>query len=100
MELTETQLDKLRVEHARAERCWLDRLVRRLRWYFLSQDFCPRCERYTRWGTELDNPIHPDGPPLFMRQWCGQCGLDTGVIPAPPLQHAIEKHERFHSPNR
>jgi hypothetical protein len=96
MELTETQLDKLRVENARVERRWLDRLVRRLRWRFLSQDFCPVCAKYTRWGTETDNPIHPDGPPLFVRQWCKTCGLDTGVHPSILLEHAIEHYERFH----
>lgn len=92
MELTELQLAKLAEHHRRAERNWFSRLVRWLRWIAFSQDFCPRCERYTFWSTEMDNPIHPDGPPLFMRQHCTACGLDTGAMLTPPMAKALEKH--------
>lgn len=64
-------------------------------WRFLGRDFCPRCRKPMPWQLWLDNPIHPEGPPLFMEWACKACGLSTGIEPTPPCQQAIDNHSRY-----
>lgn len=37
---------------------------------------CPCCSEPSCWF-ETDNPIHPDGPPIFVRWRCDACGRST-----------------------
>jgi hypothetical protein len=42
-------------------KCWLY-------WNLLGMDYCPCCDRPTRWRFDGRNPIHPEGPPLVCRR--------------------------------
>ena len=62
-----------------------------LLWRLLGRDFCPRCQRETRWRFWCWSPIHPDGLPLFTEWHCRACGFGTGIEPSEPLARAIER---------
>lgn len=56
---------------------WLKRLFGRAT---LATE-CPHChEVAVRWHG--DNPIHPDGPPIFEWWECGKCGAQTEYAPS------------------
>jgi hypothetical protein len=69
------------------------RLKRWLLWTFKRKDFCPRCEKATKFRFDVLHVL-PDDPGLFGRWACKECGLTTGYFPAPWTKKALENLDR------
>lgn len=59
------------------------RFRRWFNWTFRHVDFCPECNKPTKWHIEIfragDNL---NGIPLFAKYHCSKCGLETNVFGA------------------
>lgn len=56
----------------------MKKLLWLFRRYVLLRYDCPACKQQTmRWHS--DNPIHPDGPPLFVWWQCDSCHASSTI---------------------
>jgi hypothetical protein len=66
---------------------------KRIRHWFLGlsgASECPYCGKFAvRWHG--DNPIHPDGPPIFEYWECSNCHAATPYAPSRLMDNAARK---------
>jgi Zn ribbon nucleic-acid-binding protein len=62
-------------------------------WRFFGKDFCPNCQRVTRWKWWRNPEIQPNDPPLFAQWVCLKCGEGTGIKATPGVIEALRTLE-------